>query len=40
MARTLISVLSRHTRTPDHCWYGLWEGYGHYDWDGLPGVAS
>lgn len=36
VARTLISVLSRHTRTPDHCWYGLWEGYGHYDWDGLP----
>ncbi len=39
VARTLISVLSRHTRTPDHCWYGLWEGYGHYDWDGLPASA-
>jgi hypothetical protein len=36
VARILISVLTRHTRTPDHCWYGLWEGYGHYDWDGLP----
>ncbi|MET7920607.1 hypothetical protein ABZU45_33055 [Streptomyces avermitilis] len=36
VARTLISVLSRHTRTPDHCWYGLWDGYGHHDWDGLP----
>ncbi|MFG2501074.1 hypothetical protein ACGFSB_23040 [Streptomyces sp. NPDC048441] len=36
VARTLISVLSRHTRTPDRCWYGLWEGYGHYDWDGTP----
>ncbi|WP_371573392.1 hypothetical protein [Streptomyces sp. NBC_01314] len=36
VARTLISVLSRHTRTPEQCWYGLWEGYGHHDWDGIP----
>ncbi|HET6857791.1 MAG TPA: hypothetical protein VFH94_11970 [Streptomyces sp.] len=36
VARTLIAVLSRHTRTPDSCWFGLWEGYGHYDWDGVP----
>jgi hypothetical protein len=36
VARTLIAVLARHTSTPDRCWYGLWEGYGHYDWDGFP----
>ncbi|MFF7445614.1 MULTISPECIES: hypothetical protein [unclassified Streptomyces] len=36
VARLLIPVLARHTRTPGHCWFGLWEGYGRYDWDGLP----
>ncbi|MEW1567621.1 hypothetical protein AB0454_32195 [Streptomyces sp. NPDC093509] len=36
VARTLAGVLARHTGTPDRCWYGLWEGYGHYDWDGVP----
>jgi hypothetical protein len=24
----LVDALSRHTSTPDHCWFGLWEGYG------------
>ncbi|MER5384602.1 hypothetical protein ABT040_30795 [Streptomyces sp. NPDC002688] len=36
VARALIPVLSRHTGTPDRCWYGLWEGYGHYAWGGVP----
>ncbi|MEN8652036.1 hypothetical protein ABCR94_15825 [Streptomyces sp. 21So2-11] len=31
MARTLISVLSA-----ERCWYGLWDGYGHYDWNDVP----
>ncbi|MFD5079872.1 hypothetical protein [Streptomyces sp. NPDC058371] len=36
VARSLIPVLSRHTRTAGHCWYGLWHGYGRYDWDDVP----
>lgn len=24
----LSGLLSRHTSTPDHCWCGVWEGYG------------
>jgi hypothetical protein len=36
VARSLIPVLTRHTRTPGHCWYGLWHGYGRYAWDGVP----
>ncbi|WP_434599689.1 hypothetical protein [Streptomyces sp. A5-4] len=36
VARALISVLAGHTRTPDRCWYGLWDGYGHYDWPDVP----
>ncbi|MFC8131241.1 hypothetical protein [Streptomyces sp. NPDC057302] len=36
VARILIPVLSRHTRTPDRCWFGLWEGYGTSNWDGFP----
>ncbi|WP_328396454.1 hypothetical protein OHS70_11655 [Streptomyces sp. NBC_00390] len=36
VARTLISVLSQHTRTPDCCWYGLWDGYGDHDWHDTP----
>ncbi|MFF8382298.1 hypothetical protein [Streptomyces kanasensis] len=36
VARALIPVLARHTGTPDHCWYGLWNGYGRWDFDHLP----
>ena len=24
----LVPVLARHTSTPDHCWFAIWEGYG------------
>lgn len=27
--KALASVLSRHTATPDACWFCLWEGYGY-----------
>ncbi|MFH8369944.1 hypothetical protein [Streptomyces sp. NPDC018031] len=40
VARALVPVLSRHTGTADRCWFGLWEGYGHYDWDGVPVFAT
>ena len=34
----LLQVLARHTRTPDHCWFCTWEGYG---WiSGSPAVAT
>ncbi|MFC9392915.1 hypothetical protein ACFTWS_07110 [Streptomyces sp. NPDC057027] len=36
VARALIPVLARHTSTPERCWYGLWDGYGRWDWDGIP----
>ncbi|QGZ52183.1 hypothetical protein GPZ77_30915 [Streptomyces sp. QHH-9511] len=36
VARALIPVLARHTGTPERCWYGLWDGYGSWDWRGLP----
>lgn len=32
----LTSLLSRATRTADHCWFGVWEGWG----DLLPSVRS
>lgn len=25
---TLLDVLSRHTATPEDCWFGVWDGYG------------
>ncbi len=28
LAPVLISVLSRHTRTPDRSWFAVWDGYG------------
>lgn len=31
VAHALIPVLARHTRTPERCWFGLWEGYGRRD---------
>ncbi|MFE7515413.1 hypothetical protein ACFU8I_29920 [Streptomyces sp. NPDC057540] len=36
VARGLIPVLARHTATPEHCWYGLWHGYGRWNWEGIP----
>jgi hypothetical protein len=27
-AQGLVAVLGRHTTTPQHCWFGVWEGYG------------
>ncbi|MGW4601219.1 hypothetical protein ACWEOA_39015 [Streptomyces sp. NPDC004457] len=42
VARALLPVLARHTGTPDRCWFGLWNGYGRWDWGrfatfGTPG---
>lgn len=28
-ARALVDLLSRHTTTPDACWFCLWDGYGY-----------
>ncbi|WP_030815739.1 hypothetical protein [Streptomyces sp. NRRL F-2799] len=36
VAEALISVLARHTRTADQCWFGLWEGYGRWDLSRFP----
>ncbi|MEU1514566.1 hypothetical protein ABZ490_20790 [Streptomyces sp. NPDC005811] len=36
VARALVPLLARHTRTPEHCWFGLWEGYGRRDFTGVP----
>ncbi|MER5309326.1 hypothetical protein ABT034_16230 [Streptomyces sp. NPDC002773] len=36
VARAMIPVLARHTGTPERCWYGLWEGYGRWEWEGVP----
>jgi hypothetical protein len=36
VAQALIPVLARHTETPEQCWFGLWSGYGQWDWDGVP----
>lgn len=36
VARILIPVLARHTRTTEHCWFGLWNGYGRWDFDRVP----
>ncbi|MEU0685790.1 hypothetical protein [Streptomyces uncialis] len=40
VARALIPVLARHTRTPEHCWFGLWHGYGHLDFDHFPSFET
>ncbi|MFJ8692303.1 hypothetical protein [Streptomyces roseolilacinus] len=40
VARALIPVLARHTRTPDRCWYGLWNGYGRWDFDAVPAFRT
>ncbi len=31
LAQSLLDVLTRHTSTPDRCWFAVWEGFG-----GLP----
>ncbi|MET8771791.1 hypothetical protein [Streptomyces sp. NPDC004658] len=36
VARALLPVLARHTGTPDRCWFGLWSGYGRWDWGRFP----
>ncbi|THA77137.1 hypothetical protein E6R60_11360 [Streptomyces sp. A0642] len=36
VARALIPVLARHTRTAERCLFGLWEGYGRWEWEGVP----
>ncbi|WP_257581983.1 hypothetical protein [Streptomyces sp. TLI_146] len=36
VAEALIPVLARHTRTVEHCWFGLWHGYGRWDFDHVP----
>lgn len=36
VARALLPVLGRHTGTAQACWFGLWSGYGRWDWDGFP----
>jgi hypothetical protein len=28
VAMRLVGILARHTRSPESCWFGLWEGYG------------
>jgi hypothetical protein len=29
VAARLVSVLGRHTATPQDCWFGIWHGFGH-----------
>src|SRR5436305_1318387 len=29
LARVLAAALLRHTRTPDRCWFAVWDGFGH-----------
>lgn len=36
VARALLPVLARHTGTPRECWFGLWSGYGRWDWERCP----
>ncbi|MCX4760296.1 hypothetical protein OG562_04725 [Streptomyces sp. NBC_01275] len=40
VAQALIPVLARHTRTPERCWFGLWNGYGRWDFDGIPSFPT
>ncbi|MDX3572665.1 hypothetical protein [Streptomyces sp. ID05-47C] len=40
LALSLIPVLARHTRTPEHCWFGLWNGYGRWDFDRFPSFET
>ncbi|KOV56203.1 hypothetical protein [Streptomyces sp. MMG1121] len=36
VARALLPVLARHTTTPQRCWFGLWHGYGRWDFAHVP----
>ncbi|MGP3632610.1 hypothetical protein ACTU45_04400 [Streptomyces sp. 24-1644] len=36
VAEALIPVLARHTATPERCWFGLWHGYGRWDFGHVP----
>lgn len=36
IARALIPVLARRTATAESCWFGLWHGYGRWDFDRFP----
>ncbi|WP_244184088.1 hypothetical protein [Streptomyces cellostaticus] len=40
VARALLPLLARHTRTPERCWFGLWNGYGRWDFDRFPSFAT
>ena len=33
VAARMVSVLARHTATPDDCWFGVWHGWGVLDGD-------
>jgi len=37
LLRAACAALAEHTRTPDHCWFGLWNGYG---WPQDTGTAA
>jgi hypothetical protein len=39
VAARLISVLRRHTTTPDDCWFGVWAGFGWFSRSGVPAPA-
>jgi hypothetical protein len=36
VAEVLVPLLARHTGTPERCWFGLWSGYGTWDFDDVP----
>lgn len=36
----LVGLLSKHTATPDACWFGLWEGYGYFAPGGMLSVTA
>jgi hypothetical protein len=38
--RSLSAVLSRHTATPDDCWFCLWDGYGWIQGSPSVGIVS
>ncbi|WP_433406081.1 hypothetical protein [Streptomyces sp. CA-146814] len=40
VAEALIPVLARHTATADTCWFGLWQGYGRWDFDRFPAFLT
>ncbi|WP_225823657.1 hypothetical protein [Streptomyces naphthomycinicus] len=40
VARALLPVLTRHTRTPEQCWFGLWQGYGRWDFGRFPAFET